>query len=98
MSIKFQNSKMAWESKRQSRQFYEMQTDLDLLQKNQEIAVLRAVQSEQSKRVALQKRLNIALIAILLGALCFLGFTGVASVKTRSSPSNKGTYISKRLE
>ena len=75
MAHKAIESQARWQSMRQSRLVYEMQTDLDLVQKNQEIAVLQAIQAEQKKQVGLQRKLNIALVAILVGALCFLGFT-----------------------
>ncbi len=75
MSIKANQQRKAWESKKQSHLIYEMQTALDLVQKNQEIAVLHAIQSEQTKQVSLQRKLNIALVVILIAVLCLLGFT-----------------------
>ena len=74
-AAKARQARAKWEAKKQTRLVYEMQSNLALARKDQEIKSLHALQQEQVKRVTLQRKLNIALAGLLLGALCFLGFT-----------------------
>ncbi len=74
-AAKAKDAQANWETKKQTRLVYEMQSNLELARKDQEIKNLHALQQEQIKRVTLQRKLNIALIALLFGVLCFLVFT-----------------------
>ncbi len=74
-AAKAKTARANWEGKKQTRLVYEMQSNLALARKDQEIRSLHALQQEQGKRVTLQRKLNIALAGLLLGVLCFLGFT-----------------------
>lgn len=54
---------------------YEMQTQQEQLRKDQEIANLKIIKAEEENKARLRLELNIALIALLIGVLCVLGFT-----------------------
>ncbi len=58
----------------QSRLVYELQTQNEQLQKDQEIQYLHERRQEEQKKLGLQRRLNASLAALLVGAFIILGF------------------------
>ncbi len=62
------------QTQRQARIIYELETQQEQVRKNEEINRLTLLESEASKKAILRKRLNMALLGLLLGSIIVLGF------------------------
>ena len=82
----------------QNRVIYEMQTEQEKLEMDREIQALQIEQSEKQKRFALQKKLSIALVGLLLVALGLLGITRLNLKKSRLITAQQKQLHQKELQ